>query len=69
MCIVTISNRYQITIPKAIRERFSIKPGDKVLFISRGKTIKVVFGRSDKELSDLRRLHFETSEFSKDSEV
>lgn len=50
MCIVTILFRYQITIPKEIRERFDIKPGDKALFIPRGKTIEVVFARTEEEL-------------------
>jgi len=50
MCVVTISSRNQITIPKEIRERFDIKPGDKALFIPRGKTIEVVFVRSEEKL-------------------
>jgi AbrB family looped-hinge helix DNA binding protein len=69
MCIVTISPRYLITIPREIREHFGIFPGDKALFIPRGKTIEIVFARSDKELSELKRLHFKTSEFSENSEV
>jgi AbrB family looped-hinge helix DNA binding protein len=64
MCIVTISSRYQITIPKEIRERFDIKPGDKASFIPRGKTIEVVFARSSEELEEMKRLHSKTSEFS-----
>ncbi len=57
MRIVTISSRYQITIPKEIRERFDIKPGDKALFIPRGKTIEVVFARSDEKLEEMKRLY------------
>ena len=68
MCIVTISSRYQITIPKEIREQFGVKPGDKALFVPRGKTIEVVFARSDEELEEMMRL-YKTSEFSKNSEV
>ena len=64
MCIDTISSRYQIFIPKEIRERLDIKPGDKVLFIPRGNTIEVVFARSDEELAEMKRLHSKTSEFS-----
>jgi AbrB family looped-hinge helix DNA binding protein len=64
MCIVTISSRYQITIPKEIRERFDIKPGDKASFTPRGKTIEVVFARSGKELVEMKRLHSKTSKFS-----
>ncbi len=55
MCIVTISSRYQITIPKAIRERFDIKPGDKALFIPRGRTIEIVLAHSDEELEEKKR--------------
>ena len=69
MRTVTISSRYQITIPKEIRERFDIMPGDKALFIPHGKTIEVAFARSDEELSVLKRRYSETSEFSKNSEV
>jgi len=69
MCIVTISSRYQITIPKEIRERFDIKPGDKALFIPRGKTIELVFARSGEEVEKMKRLHSKTSEFSENSEV
>jgi len=69
MCIVTISSRYQITIPMKLRERFDIKPGDKVLFIPRGKTIEVVFARSIEELEEMKRLHSKTSEFLENSEV
>ncbi|MBE3140160.1 MAG: AbrB/MazE/SpoVT family DNA-binding domain-containing protein [Thermoplasmata archaeon] len=63
MCIVSISSRYQITIPKEIRERFDIKPGDKALFFPRGKTIEVVFARSNEELEEMKRLYSKTSEF------
>jgi len=57
MCVVTISSRYQITIPKEIRERFDITPGDKALFIPRGKSIEVVFARTKEELADAKRLY------------
>lgn len=61
MYVVTISSRYQITIPKEIRERFDIKSGDKALFIPRGKTIELVFARSNEGLAELKRLHSKTS--------
>ena len=69
MSIVTISSRYQITIPKEIREQFDIKPGDKVLFIPRGKTIEVLFARTDKELEEKKRLYSKTSGFLENTEV
>lgn len=68
MCIVTISSKYQITIPKEIRERFDVKPGDKALFIPRGKTVEVVFARSNEELEEIKRRYSGTSE-TRDSEA
>ena len=66
MRTITIPPGYQITIPKEIRERFTIKPGDKAMFIPHGKTIEVVFLHSNEEEE---RLHSKTSEFSENSEV
>ncbi|MFZ5904313.1 MAG: AbrB/MazE/SpoVT family DNA-binding domain-containing protein [Chloroflexota bacterium] len=62
MYIVTILPNYQITIPKEIREKFDIKPGDKALFISRGKTIEIVFNHSDAELEVVKRRYPKNSE-------
>ena len=39
---VTISSKYQVVIPRAIRERFDLKPGQKILFIPYEKTLRVV---------------------------
>ena len=64
MDIVAVSSKYRITIPKIIRERFKISPGDKALFIAHGKTIELVFARSEEELEEMKRLHSKTSEFS-----
>jgi AbrB family looped-hinge helix DNA binding protein len=70
MCIVTISSRYQITIPKEIREQVEIKPGDKALFIPGKKSIEVVFIHYGEELEEVKRLlSRKTSEFSEKSEV
>jgi len=63
MCVITISSRYQITIPKEIRERFNVKPGDKALFIPHGKNLEIVFARSDVELVEIMRQHSKNSEF------
>jgi AbrB family looped-hinge helix DNA binding protein len=69
MCNATISSRYQITIPKKIRERFDIKPGDKAVLIARGKSLEIVFARSDEELEGKMRSHSKTSEFFSHAEV
>jgi len=66
MRTIKIPPTYQITIPKEIRKRFKIKPGDKAMFIPRGRTIEVIFLRSNDEIE---RLHSKTSEFSENSEV
>jgi AbrB family looped-hinge helix DNA binding protein len=33
MDVVTISSKYQVVIPRAIREKWNVKPGQKVRFI------------------------------------
>jgi len=33
MELTTISSKYQVVIPRAVREQFGLKPGQKVLFI------------------------------------
>jgi AbrB family looped-hinge helix DNA binding protein len=42
MNIVTISSKYQVVIPRSIREQFNLKPGQKILFIPYQKTLRVV---------------------------
>jgi AbrB family looped-hinge helix DNA binding protein len=69
MWVATISSNNQITIPKEMRRRFDIKPGDKALFIPRAKTIEIVFARSDKELEEMKHLHSKTSKFLEISKI
>jgi AbrB family looped-hinge helix DNA binding protein len=49
MDIVTISSKYQIVIPKEVREKFNLKPGQKLAFISFKGTLRVVVVPSIKE--------------------
>jgi AbrB family looped-hinge helix DNA binding protein len=42
MRAATISSKYQVVIPREIRERFALKPGQKVVFIPHKKTLRVV---------------------------
>lgn len=42
MNIVTISTKYQVVIPRRIRERFDLKPGQKIMFIPYQNTLRVV---------------------------
>jgi len=38
----TISSKYQVVIPREVREQFGLKPGQKILFIPYKKTLRVV---------------------------
>ena len=42
MNTVTISSKYQVVIPRPIREQFNLKPGQKLLFIPYNNTLRVV---------------------------
>jgi AbrB family looped-hinge helix DNA binding protein len=42
MGTVTISSKYQVVIPREIREQFNLKPGQKLDFISYNGTLRVV---------------------------
>jgi AbrB family looped-hinge helix DNA binding protein len=42
MDVVTISSKYQIVIPKDVREKFNLKPGQKLAFIPYKGTLRVV---------------------------
>ena len=39
----TISTKYQIVIPRSIREHYNVKPGYKVVFIPFENALRVVF--------------------------
>ena len=43
MNTVTISSKYQVVIPRPIRERFNLKPGQRIMFIPYKNTLRVVF--------------------------
>ena len=40
--LTTISSKYQIVIPREVRKRFDLKPGQKVMFIPYEKSIRLV---------------------------
>ncbi|MEW6716101.1 MAG: AbrB/MazE/SpoVT family DNA-binding domain-containing protein [Chloroflexota bacterium] len=42
MNAVTISSKYQVVIPRSIREQFNLKPGQKIMFIPYNNTLRVV---------------------------
>lgn len=49
MDTVTISSKYQMVIPRAIREKWNIKPGQKVRLIVYGNHLEVVPVRDIRE--------------------
>lgn len=42
MDTVTLSSKYQIVIPRAIREKWQVKPGQKVRLIIYGSRLEIV---------------------------
>jgi AbrB family looped-hinge helix DNA binding protein len=51
MQTVTISSKYQIAIPKQIRERHNLKPGERFILMSIGDRIEMI---PEKKMEDLR---------------
>lgn len=42
MEVTTISSKFQLVIPRKIREQFHLKPGQKVVFLPYKKTLRLV---------------------------
>ena len=42
MSVVTISSKYQVVIPRDVREKFNLKPGQKIAFVPYNGTLRVV---------------------------
>ena len=42
MEMVTVSSKYQIVIPRKIREQYNLQPGQKLVFIPRGSSLRLV---------------------------
>jgi len=42
MDTVTLSSKYQIVIPRKVREKFNLKPGQKIMFVPYQKSIRLV---------------------------
>lgn len=49
MSMVTISSRYQVVIPKDVREKLGLRPGQKVMAIPYRGRVELVPVRSMKE--------------------
>ena len=53
MSVVTISSKYEVVIPRLIREQFNLKPGQKIMFIPYKNTLRVVIVPSIEEAEGL----------------
>ena len=42
MSTVTVSQKFQIVIPKDIRRHLNIRPGEKIVVVEKGKTIHMI---------------------------
>ena len=42
MGMVTVSPKFQVVIPKSVRERAGIKPGDRMVVLQKGNVIYLV---------------------------
>jgi AbrB family looped-hinge helix DNA binding protein len=51
MQTVTISSKYQVVIPRQIREKHNLKPGEKFILMSIGDRIEMI---PEKKMNDLR---------------
>jgi AbrB family looped-hinge helix DNA binding protein len=49
MTMVTISTKHQIVIPKEIRQKLKLKPGQKLLIIQTGDRLELISVKSIKE--------------------
>jgi len=47
--LTTISSKYQIVIHREVRERFNLKPGQKIMFIPYQNSIRLVIVPSIKQ--------------------
>jgi AbrB family looped-hinge helix DNA binding protein len=55
MQTATLTSKFQICIPKGIRERLHLEAGQQFVFLSEGETIRLVPRRSPEELRGLLR--------------
>ena len=49
MEISVVSSKYQVVIPRKIREKFNVKPGQRIMFIPYQKSLRVVIVPSIEE--------------------
>jgi AbrB family looped-hinge helix DNA binding protein len=51
MQLATISSKFQISVPKKIREKLGIKPGQQFIFVLKGECLELVPKRN---MNDIR---------------
>lgn len=66
MAAVTVSPKYQVVIPKSIRERLSLSPGDKIEVIQVNERIELVPVKSIKALRGFLKDHENSFEREED---
>lgn len=57
-----VTSKLQVTVPKAIADRFNIKPGDRIEWEAAGESIRVIPGRKrakSKTMPQDRLKHFD----------
>jgi len=50
MSVVTLSSKYQIVVPREIRERLRLKPGQRLLIIEKNGVIHLIPQRPIREM-------------------
>lgn len=55
MSVVTVSPKYQVVIPKLIRESLNLKPGQKLQVVQYENRIELIIEREIEELRGLLR--------------
>lgn len=50
MQIATISSKFQISVPKKIRDQLHIKPGQQFIFVLKGECLELVPKRDIKDM-------------------
>jgi AbrB family looped-hinge helix DNA binding protein len=53
--LTTISSKYQVVIPREVRELFKLKPGQKIMFIPYNGSLRVVVVPSLKKARGMLR--------------
>jgi AbrB family looped-hinge helix DNA binding protein len=50
MVVVTVSSKYQIVIPRDVREKMELKPGQKIVVIEKDGVVHLIPQKSIKEM-------------------